>query len=55
MFRRKARKGFHGTRKQNKMKRAHLSEASPVTLITFGDDEDVVTDRLSAIPISAAD
>ena len=33
------------------MKGAHLSEASPVTSITFVDDEDVVADRL---PVSAA-
>ena len=48
-------KGFHGIRKQDKMKGAHLSEASPVTSITFVDDEDVVADRLPETPVSAAE
>ena len=51
----KKRKGFHGIRKQDKMKRARLSEASPVTSITFVDDEDVVADRLPETPVSAAE
>lgn len=37
------------------MKRARLSEASPVTSITFVDDEDVVADRLPETPVSAAE
>ena len=51
----KKRKGFHGVRKQDKIKRVRLSEASPVASITFVHDEDVVADRLPETPISAAE
>ena len=51
----KKRKGFHGIRKQDKLKQVRLSEASPITSITFVDDEDVVADRLPETPISAAE
>ena len=53
VFRHKKRKEFHGVRKQDKIKRVRLSEASPVASITFVYDEDVVADRLPETPISA--